>query len=207
MYSTMFKLLLTSSVGMFDTSHQTQILTANSQDFIIKFFQTLKSTGWTKDAWETVEWRAVGWGSVLVAGWEAVLVAGWEAVLVAGSVLGVGRPAEGRWPHPPCQVRGGHAHWPPPGPARSSPYPRPKGGETDKYRREGKGRRCCFGDRIYSIPCGDSYSLLLDDLKNTMCSSYYSNRPKTKLPMSPKQQRRPWPSLFHYPSSTVYGLE
>ena len=26
-----------------------------------------------------------------------------------------------------------------------------------KYRREGKGRHCCQGDRIYSIPCRDSY--------------------------------------------------
>ena len=25
--------------------------------------------------------------------------------------------------------------------------------KKDLYRREGKGRRCCLEDRIYSIPC------------------------------------------------------
>ena len=29
--------------------------------------------------------------------------------------------------------------------------------KTDLYRREGKGRRCCLGDRIDSIPCRASY--------------------------------------------------
>ena len=40
-----------------------------------------------------------------------------------------------------------------------------KGGEVsqvqsyykDKYRREGKGRRCCSGNRIDSIPCCASF--------------------------------------------------
>ena len=30
--------------------------------------------------------------------------------------------------------------------------------KKDLYRREGKGRRCCLGDRIDSIPCRTSYS-------------------------------------------------
>ena len=29
--------------------------------------------------------------------------------------------------------------------------------KKDKYRRKGKGRRCCFGDRIYSFACHASY--------------------------------------------------
>ena len=33
--------------------------------------------------------------------------------------------------------------------------------KKDNYRREAKGRRCCLGGRIYSIPCRVSYSILL----------------------------------------------
>ena len=29
--------------------------------------------------------------------------------------------------------------------------------KTNLNRREGKGRRCCLADRIYSIPCSASY--------------------------------------------------
>ena len=29
--------------------------------------------------------------------------------------------------------------------------------KKDKYRRKGKGRRCCLGNRLYSIPCSASY--------------------------------------------------
>ena len=41
----------------------------------------------------------------------------------------------------------------------------------DLYRRKGKGRRCCLGDRIYSIPCHLSI-LHQDDMKKIMNSSY-----------------------------------
>ena len=37
--------------------------------------------------------------------------------------------------------------------------------KKDLYRREGKGRRCCLGDIIYSVPCHASYFLHQDDLK------------------------------------------
>ena len=32
--------------------------------------------------------------------------------------------------------------------------------KNDKCRRKGKGRRCCLGDRNYSIPCRASYLAL-----------------------------------------------
>ena len=39
--------------------------------------------------------------------------------------------------------------------------------KKDKYRRKGKGRRCCLGERIYSIPCSTS-CFAQDDLKNIL---------------------------------------
>ena len=36
--------------------------------------------------------------------------------------------------------------------------------KKDKDRRKGKGRRCCLGGRIYSIPCRTSY-FALDDFE------------------------------------------
>ena len=41
----------------------------------------------------------------------------------------------------------------------SSPSMSGRGGayKKDKYRRKGKCRRCCLGDRIDSIPCHASY--------------------------------------------------
>ena len=29
--------------------------------------------------------------------------------------------------------------------------------DADEYLRKGKGRHCCLGDRMYSIPCCASY--------------------------------------------------
>ena len=39
--------------------------------------------------------------------------------------------------------------------------------KKDKNRREGKGRRCCSGDGIASIPCSTSI-LFRDDMKKRM---------------------------------------
>ena len=44
--------------------------------------------------------------------------------------------------------------------------------KKDKDRREGKGRRCCSGDRTDSIPCRPNYCIPHgDDLKNRMILS------------------------------------
>ena len=75
----------------------------------------------------------------------------------------------------------------------SSPSMSGRGGayKKDKYRRKGKCRRCCLGDRIDSIPCHILAILDYDDFeelnefilffKSSWCnSSYSSNRPITK---------------------------
>ena len=38
--------------------------------------------------------------------------------------------------------------------------------KKDKYRSKGKDRRCCLGDRIYSVPCCASYILHQDKEKD-----------------------------------------
>ena len=49
--------------------------------------------------------------------------------------------------------------------------------KKDKDRRQGKGRRCCFGHGIASIPCRAIAIFHKDDLKNRMHLSYSPNRP------------------------------
>ena len=56
--------------------------------------------------------------------------------------------------------------------------------KKDFYRREGKGRRCCLGDRVYSIPFHATgyYFAPPDDLKNRMNSSFSSYHPGVIYP-------------------------
>ena len=81
----------------------------------------------------------------------------------------------------------------------------PRDYKKDLYRRDGKGRHCCLGDRIYSIPCDASYfapgwyeekdEFHQDDMKKRMSSSYSSYNPCAQQGieqiLSPNQQRRP----------------
>ena len=57
--------------------------------------------------------------------------------------------------------------------------------KKDVYRRGGKVRRCCLGDRIYSISCRSSYfapgcykekdEMHQDDMKKRIINSFYSS--------------------------------
>ena len=101
---------------------------------------------------------------------------------------------------------------------------------NDLYRREGKSRRCCVEDRMYSIPYRASYFALgrfeeqdelhQDYLKTRMSSSYSSNRSTVGQNryvarqgiegiLSHKQRRRPLPSLLYQPFFyyTIYIIQ
>ena len=65
--------------------------------------------------------------------------------------------------------------------------------KKDKYRREGKGRRCCLGDRNVSIPC------------RVLCKIAKARKGITSF-LSPQQERRPLFLFCIYPSSTVCSV-
>ena len=64
--------------------------------------------------------------------------------------------------------------------------------KKNNNRSKGKGRRCCLGDRIYSMPCHaiccalgqfeEQDELHQDDLKKKNYSSYSSKSPQYKIP-------------------------
>ena len=91
--------------------------------------------------------------------------------------------------------------------------------KKDKYRREGKGLRCCLGNRIYSIICHASYfalgrfrriggihpflQIILEQFILFFKSSYSTKqlaRQGIEYILSPKQQR--WP--LHFPLSLSF---